>query len=171
MIGLLHNINPNIDGLTGKETNPFNPNDPKSGRAQVYGNAPDVTPDDPDHGVPGTRNQIYAFAKNESNPTMEGFVYDYYICGDTEAKGANIMRVFNHTSLPVLSKLALEYAIFDRWYSSVPGPTQPNRLFFHSATSHGATIDDRELLALGYPQRTIYDNIWDSGLSWRDLLV
>eukprot|EP01088_Endostelium_zonatum_P017720 TRINITY_DN536_c0_g1_i1.p1 TRINITY_DN536_c0_g1~~TRINITY_DN536_c0_g1_i1.p1 ORF type:complete len:540 (+),score=150.31 TRINITY_DN536_c0_g1_i1:60-1622(+) len=168
MLGLLHKINPNIDGLTGNETNPFNPTVPNSGSARISPTAPDVTPDDPDHGVPGTRRQIYGFAKNETDPNMSGFVYDYYICGDTAARGANIMRVFNQTSLPVLSKLALEYAVFDRWYSSVPGPTQPNRMFFHSATSYGATIDDRENLALGYPQRTLFDNIWDSGLSWRD---
>jgi phospholipase C len=47
------------------------------------------------------------------------------------------MACFNHSSLPVLSSLALEYALFDHWYASVPGPTFPNRLYAMSATSHG----------------------------------
>lgn len=41
--------------------------------------------------------------------------------------------------------------------NAVPGPTFPNRLFGHSATSNGATLNDFVQLALGYPQRTIFD--------------
>jgi len=71
--------------------------------------------------------------------------------------------------------LATEFALFDRWYAAgaqdiqivilrdtnlilVPGPTQPNRLFVHSATSYGASDNDTVDLAEGYPQKTIYDS-------------
>lgn len=48
----------------------------------------------------------------------------------------------------------------------MPASTQPNRLFIHSATSHGASRNIRHLLVQGYPQRTIFDNIDKSGLSF-----
>lgn len=55
----------------------------------------------------------------------------------------------------------------DRWFASVPSSTQPNRLFVHSATSGGATSNIPALLAMGYPQRTIFENVQDGGLSFR----
>lgn len=48
----------------------------------------------------------------------------------------------------------------------MPSSTQPNRLFVHSGTSHGATSNIAKLLAKGYPQRTIFENIEDEGLSF-----
>ena len=40
-----------------------------------------------------------------------------------------VMRCFNTSSLPTLSTLALDFALFDGWHSCIPGPTGPNRLF------------------------------------------
>jgi phospholipase C len=53
-----------------------------------------------------------------------------------------------------------------RWFASVPSSTQPNRLFVHSATSAGATSNIPALLVKGYPQRTIFENLDDAGISW-----
>jgi phospholipase C len=39
--------------------------------------------------------------------------------------------------IPALVTLAKQYANCDRWFSSVPGPTLPNRAFLHAATSIG----------------------------------
>ena len=33
--------------------------------------------------------------------------------------------------LPVIYELATRFAICDHWYSSLPGPTWPNRFFLH----------------------------------------
>lgn len=52
--------------------------------------------------------------------------------------GPHVMRCFNSTSLPAISTLALDFAVFDQWHSSIPGPTFPNRLFFLSGTSQGS---------------------------------
>lgn len=57
-------------------------------------------------------------------------------------------------------------SLSDRWFASVPTSTQPNRMFVHSATSGGATSNNPSLLIKGYPQRTIFENIDDSGLSF-----
>ena len=41
--------------------------------------------------------------------------------------------------------------------------TQPNRLFVHSATSHGLVSNDTKALVAGLPQRTIFDALHDEG--------
>eukprot|EP01089_Gocevia_fonbrunei_P020642 TRINITY_DN7737_c0_g1_i1.p1 TRINITY_DN7737_c0_g1~~TRINITY_DN7737_c0_g1_i1.p1 ORF type:complete len:527 (-),score=110.70 TRINITY_DN7737_c0_g1_i1:35-1615(-) len=168
MLGYLHQINPKIDGLTGNETCLYDPLDPKQGSVQVSNTSGYITSVDPNHSLPATSEQIFGFTSETNDAIMDGFVYDYYKNGDTSAKGANIMKMFSHSTLPSLTSLALEYGVFDRWYSSIPGPTQPNRLFFHSATSDGATLDDVEQLAIGYPQKTIYDSLYESNISWYD---
>jgi phospholipase C len=38
------------------------------------------------------------------------------------------MSMFNSTSVPVISTLAQEFALFDHWFASIPGPTMPNRM-------------------------------------------
>jgi phospholipase C len=47
------------------------------------------------------------------------------------------MRCFTPDQLPVLTTLAREFAICDQWFSSLPGPTWPNRFFLLAASSGG----------------------------------
>ena len=47
------------------------------------------------------------------------------------------MSSFPPSALPVTYALAQQFAVVDRWFASVPGPTQPNRLYFAAATSMG----------------------------------
>lgn len=48
-----------------------------------------------------------------------------------------IMHCFDPAQVPVLNQLAREFAVCDHWFSSLPGPTWPNRLFAMAATSGG----------------------------------
>ena len=48
-----------------------------------------------------------------------------------------IMYYFTPDKLPVLTTLAHEFAVFNRWFSSIPGPTLCNRAFAHYGTSFG----------------------------------
>jgi len=59
-----------------------------------------------------------------------------------------------------------ELAVCDRWFASNPASTQPNRLFVHSATSHGLVSNDTKALVAGLPQRTIFDALHDEGFSF-----
>ncbi|KAK2971881.1 hypothetical protein RJ640_015401 [Escallonia rubra] len=52
-------------------------------------------------------------------------------------------------------KLVSEFAVFDRWFASVPSSTQPNRLYVHSATSHGATSNIPSLLVMENRRRRL----------------
>ena len=67
-------------------------------------------------------------------PTMDGFASSYQRAGGNPA---NIMRCFRPEQLPALSALARHYLVCDQWFSSVPGPTAPNRQFAHFGTSFG----------------------------------
>ena len=51
-----------------------------------------------------------------------------------------VMTYHKLDSLPALHKLAREFAVFDKWFSSVPGPTWTNRLFAMSGTSRGRVL-------------------------------
>ena len=47
------------------------------------------------------------------------------------------MRGFAPGALPVLTALAKEFVLCDHWFSAMAGPTEPNRMFVHAATSGG----------------------------------
>jgi phospholipase C len=78
------------------------------------------------------------------------------------------MECFNAQTLPASSTLALSFALCDRWHASVPGPTQPNRMFVFSATSGGAANNNDVHLAEGYSQKTIFDSLFEAGHSIGD---
>ena len=46
---------------------------------------------------------------------------------------------FSPEQVPIHIKLAQEFALFDNWRTSFPGPSTPNHLFLMSATSAGCT--------------------------------
>jgi phospholipase C len=80
-----------------------------------------------------------------------------------EGRGPLVMLCQDPAQVPVLSKLALEFAVCDQWFCSVPGETWPNRNFLHAATSDGET--DIEIRA--YADRTIFELLEDEGATWR----
>jgi len=67
-------------------------------------------------------------------PSMRGFASSYQRAGGNPV---NIMRCFRPEQLPALTALAKHYLVCDNWFSSVPGPTAPNRQFVHFGTSFG----------------------------------
>ena len=113
----------------------------------------------------GTSRQIYGkYSEDDEYPehgTMNGFVADAIMHNATWRKAP--MTCFNPHKIPALSTLVKEFAVFDRWFSSVPGPSQMNRLFLHSATSYGDIEHDNNKFLRGYPQKTIFHSMEDAG--------
>ena len=68
-----------------------------------------------------------------------------------------IMYYFTQKQLPVLTTLALEFAVFNRWFASIPGPTICNRAFAHYGTSFGRV--DMNLLYVNEPFKSIYSRL------------
>jgi len=93
-----------------------------------------------------------------------------------QAHIGDIMACFNtQKQLPVIWQLAREFAICDNWYSSLPGPTWPNRFFVHGASSAGWTdsphLTDEitwELLhGFRYNNGSIFQALCNAGHEWR----
>ncbi|KAJ1287120.1 hypothetical protein BS78_03G405800 [Paspalum vaginatum] len=166
MLGWMKRLNPAIDGVTGAEWNPANASDPASERVYFGEGAAYVDPD-PGHSFQEIRQQV--FGSDDDAPgrpaRMDGFVQQARSIGGEDMSRA-VMHGFAPDSVAVYRELVAQFAVCDRWFASVPSSTQPNRLFVHSGTSGGATSNDPRLLAEGYPQRTIFDNIHDAGLSF-----
>ncbi|MBO3746710.1 hypothetical protein J5X84_11585 [Streptosporangiaceae bacterium NEAU-GS5] len=67
------------------------------------------------------------------------------------------------SNIPVLATLALEFAVCNRWFCSVPGETWPNRNYAHAASSDGETgIHPRF-----YTNPTIFELLERAGRDWR----
>jgi hypothetical protein len=104
--------------------------------------------------------------------TNSGFIASYRAAGAPDP--GRIMKCFAPEQVPVLTTLAREFALCDHWFSSVPGPTWPNRLFVHAASSGGlddspsqADVVTRTLLEGYHLQRgTIFDRLEDRCLDW-----
>jgi phospholipase C len=127
---------PGINGLTGNESNPDSNGNP----VKVQGNAmfqSQLDPD-PDHHFPGVDLQIFGQAPGPGRvANMQGFVKDYFTQTNDVQKSHNIMSYFTPDKLPVLTTLATQFAVFNGWFSSIPGPTICNRAFAHYGTSFG----------------------------------
>ncbi len=68
---------------------------------------------------------------------MQGFVKSYATQGTGDRGSHAIMAYFPPERIPALTTLATEYAVFNGWFSSIPGPTICNRAFAHYGTSFG----------------------------------
>ncbi|KAL5724849.1 phospholipase C [Ranunculus cassubicifolius] len=151
-------INPNLNGVTGKECNPVSTTSPNSPTICFSDDAQYVD-SDPGHEFQDVLQQV--FGSKNSTPSMSGFVEQALTV--SENLSHEVMKGFRPEAVPVYSSLVREFAVCDRWFSSLPGPTQPNRLFVYSATSHGSTNHDKIKYAEGYPQKTIFDSLHENG--------
>jgi phospholipase C len=167
MVGWMKRFNPEIDGLTGEESNPERAGDANSPRVFVTDDAEYVDPD-PGHSFQAIQEEVFGGMDPElkkQNPApMNGFVQNAN--NMFTGFGRRVMSAFRPEVVSSLTALVQEFALFDRWFAAVPSSTQPNRLFIHSATSHGATWNDHKELTHGFPQKTIFDSIEESGLSF-----
>jgi phospholipase C len=75
----------------------------------------------------------------------------------------SVMGCFAPQQVPALSTLAQEFMLCDHWFSSVPGPTMPNRLYMHTGTSAGFAVNAWSQL---FPMKTIYNSLAEKGYSW-----
>ena len=134
MLGALKAEDPRIDGLTGNESNPDTTG--TQVKVQPLAQFQGQLDPDPDHHFPAVDQQIFG----DSNPrvaNMQGFVKNYFHQQQDVKHSQKIMYYFTPEKLPVLSTLAREFALFNGWFSSIPGPTICNRAFAHYGTSFG----------------------------------
>jgi phospholipase C len=101
---------------------------------------------------------------------MQGFVTEqirsYGITGDDLSRAAEVINYYTPEHVPVFNSLAENYLLFDKWFASVPGPTNPNRAYLTSGTSHGHGWNDPGFDASSLPQLSIFEQLSAANISW-----
>jgi phospholipase C len=86
---------------------------------------------------------------------MSGFAFE---------GGRTAMQHYDASWLPFYYTLASTFSVADRYFSSVPGPTWPNRMFMLSGTSYGhirnAPPPARD------EERSIFHQLEEAGVTW-----
>ncbi|CAG9220821.1 Phospholipase C [Paraburkholderia tropica] len=108
-------------------------------------------------------------AQIAGTPPMSGFA--------SGPNAAIAMHGFGAGALPVVDQLAREFVLFDNWFSSMPGPTWPNRFFAHAASSGGlanspggltsAASETIDSLGFSFQNGTLFDRLTAHGKRWR----
>ena len=184
-----------FNGVQGKPrlSNPRDPADPAGGVVPVARGTPWVTSPDPAHEFADATFQLYGLEASDyqAAPTGAGFLESYRRAQEKaaeerwqaermhadapgpptfeippEVNGEDIMTCFERGSLPALHALAKEFAVCDAWFSSLPGPTWPNRFFVHCASSDGRVGMDLDDLLHPYAMDTIFNRLEDAEKTW-----
>jgi phospholipase C len=164
-----------INGLSGTESNAFH-----GQTFSVSPGAPDRMPADPGHEFSNVLVQLcgqeasYPFGGAYPAINNSGYIASYVGSGGGSSPGV-LMDCYSPTQLPVLHALAAEFVVCDNWHSSMPGPTWPNRMFIHAASSSGLDhspaieeIADWETLAgFSFQNGTIFDALQKKGVTRR----
>ena len=116
-----------MDGLVEGMTCLKSTKHPYLGSLEITRDALDECQDDPQHSFDPTQVQIN---KNR----MNGFIQTQL---EKRQNPKNPISMFDREKAPIINTLAEEFAVFDAWFSSVPGPTDPNRCFAMAGTSKG----------------------------------
>jgi phospholipase C len=167
MLGCLKDDYPDLEGIDVKSSSPrFN--------LDLEGNKVFQAPTD--------AAQIELDPKHECRYVIEqikdgnsGFVTDFQrnVEGNRQSDRQLVMSYYLSGRLQALHGLGRNFTICDHWFSSLPGPTWPNRFFALSGTSSG-----RVLMPEGWRhprlgemfdqnQFTIFDRLNEAGKPWR----
>ncbi len=174
---------PGITAATTQNSNMYN--------GQTYNvadGAPTSMPTDPGHEFPDTVEQlcgegaVYAPGSRYPPINNSGFAANYATSADedtglpTQPEIGDVMACFNTPGqLPVMLQVARSGMICDHWFSSLPGPTWPNRFFLHGASSEGIDYSPSTAQILAwesvhgfeYPHGSIFDAMDAHDYPWK----
>ncbi len=108
--------------------------------------------EDPAHGWDSVHRQ-YADGKND------GFVIT------NEPGGARAMGYFDQTDIPFYYELASTFSISDSYFSSLLGPTWPNRMYLYAGSSGGLT---HNTLPTSVEAPNLFRMLNEQKIPWRD---
>jgi len=166
-----------VNGVVGSEANSYNgtPYLIRQGAAWVM-------PVDPGHEFLEVLEQLggpsAAYPSGGAYPPINnsGFAVSYAAAcagAHKQSDPSEIMKCYGPDQLPVVNALAREFVICDSWHASMPGPTWPNRMFLHAASSggldHSPTTAEivlwETLDGFQFPRGTIFDALKKNNIS------
>ena len=111
----------------------------------------------------------------EAVPTMDGFVTDYISTFTAEVgrqptyeEYAHIMTGYTPEQLPVLSGIARDFGVFDRWFSEVPSQTFMNRSFWTAGNLVGIVVNSPVTKWFTKNDaETIFERLEQHGKTWK----
>jgi phospholipase C len=172
MLGWLYRDRPDFDGLTGNESNPWHREDGSVEQIPVWNDgtlcaeAASIPDPDPGELFDDIAMQIFGLHP-DGTPRMNGFVDNYMRQPDTGVRldPRAVMHAFTPEQLPVLSMLARSFGVCDRWFSSAPCETWPNRLFAHTGCGGGQVNNAALHRPVLLP--TVFRRLATRGRSWK----
>ena len=84
----------------------------------------------------------------------------------SDPSGTRTMGYYNQTDLPFYYALYNKFATGDRYFSSMLGPTFPNRFYLLAGTSFGHIANDAPPPG-GFTQKTIFNLLGAKRISWK----
>lgn len=168
---VMENLN---DGTFSNLLDPAKPESSTNPRIFAKKQAPFAVHDKegPSHSFEGTNVQL---CNNRPGPSPahpienNGFVVSYksHLLHGTHSVDqkvlAEVMTSFGPKQLPAINALARNFCLCDHWFCEVPGPTMPNRMYIHAATSEGYVHND---FGREFKSKTIYELFADAGFDW-----
>jgi phospholipase C len=149
----LEGARPDIDGLKASMANTYKGKTYKVRHLQRTALTKD---EDPCHGGACIAEQV-------SN-NMGGFVANFANSRPKAKLVDVVMGYYNGSDLPVYDHLAREFCVCDRWFSSVPGATWPNRLY--AVAGRAAGSKDPKKVPI-YDEPSFVRHLESQKVSWR----
>jgi len=165
MLGCFQGLFPEVEGV---DPNNFRNNDDGFGNTIHQSEMRETQMlHDPVHEHPDVLEQL----SNDNSGFVRNFT-KHYPNSSLEERQA-IMGFYPLDFLPALHTLARSFTICDHWFSSLPGPTWPNRFFALSGTCSGDVemLPATDAQAVGnvfsvQSQDTIFDRLEEAGKRW-----
>ena len=162
LLGDLGRNRPDVDGLTfdstGNATN-SNPNGANPPAEVSSFACPNTTQ------AKNLTQSWKATHEQINGGAMNGFVR-------SEKGASEAMGYYGPAVLPFAYSLASTFTLANRWFSSVAGPTYPNRRFLLAGTAFGGTATNKDEVLDAFekppPNGTIFDRLSHHGVSWAD---
>src|SRR5579862_9373824 len=160
-----------VEGLTGKEKGTVKGFAPVKVSADAPFELPTKRAGGPLHNVVDVNLQLFGTKNGPPGPKqsswadgflasyLEGFTHDVGR-PPTQDELAFVMQSFAPGALPAITALADNFVLCDHWFSEVPGPTHPNRLYVHAGTSAGFA---HNVFKLPFNLLTIYELLQKNG--------
>jgi phospholipase C len=100
---------------------------------------------------------------NDSHRQIDGGAMDGFA-----NTGPGSMGYYTEDDLPFYYSLAKTFTLANRWFSSAPAQTYPNRRFYMAGTASGIVSTDISNVTVKPANGTIWDQLSKHGVSWKN---